>query len=38
MPQMKAFPTSIGNGCMMRKTVMGVADTATIQANTEEAE
>lgn len=26
------LPPSIGNGCMMRKTVMGVADEATLEA------
>ncbi|WP_341217400.1 VOC family protein [Neptunomonas phycophila] len=27
-----SLPASIGNGCMMRKTVMGVADESTIEA------
>jgi len=31
-----SLPASIGNGCMMRKTIMGVADEATIQAITAE--
>jgi catechol 2,3-dioxygenase-like lactoylglutathione lyase family enzyme len=32
----ESLPASIGNGCMMRKTVMGVADQATIEAIKEE--
>lgn len=31
-----SLPPSIGNGCMMRKTVMGVADAETISAITAE--
>ncbi|KZN15332.1 VOC family protein [Marinomonas sp. TW1] len=31
-----SLPASIGNGCMMRKTVMGVADQETIEAITAE--